>query len=76
MWRSAHVRISNGLIDGNNSPTGVGLIFENDDAHSLGGVIENVDAIHMGNGCFSGYPARFLTMSRTRCGWNHCTGGA
>ena len=74
VWRSAHVRVSNGLIDGNNSPTGVGIIFENDDAHSTGGSIHNVDAIHMGNGCFSGYPARELSMSRVRCGWNHCNG--
>ena len=70
IWRSAGVTVSNGLVDGNNSPSGVGVIFENDDSDAVGGAIENVDAIHMGNGCFSGYPARFLVMWRVRCGWN------
>ena len=72
MWRSAGVTVSNGLIKGSNSPTGVGVMFENDDKSAIGGAIENVDAINMGNGCFSGYPARFLLMIATRCGWNRC----
>jgi hypothetical protein len=75
VWRSGGAVVSNGLVDGNNSPTGVGVMFENDAAAALGGAIENVDAINMGNGCFSGYPARDLVMTRTRCGWNHCGGG-
>lgn len=74
VWRSARVRVSNGLLDGNNSPTGVGVMFENDDAQALGGAIDSVDAIHMGNGCFSAWPARDLAMTKTRCGWNHCEG--
>ena len=74
VWRSAHVKIANGLVDGNNSPTGVGVMFENDDPHAVGGLIDNVDAIHMGNGCFSGYPARGLRMTHCRCGWNRCGG--
>ena len=74
VWRSGGAVVSNGLVDGNNSPTGVGVMFENDAAAALGGAIENVDAINMGNGCFSGYPARDLVMTRTRCGWNHCGG--
>lgn len=74
VWRSGGVTVSNGLVDGNNSPTGVGVMFENDAPAAIGGSIENVDAINMGNGCFSGYPARDLLMKRTRCGWNHCGG--
>ena len=49
-------------------------MFENDDPHAIGGVLEYVDAINMGNGCFSGFPAVGLRMSRCRCGWNKCHG--
>jgi len=74
VWRSRDVSVRFGLIDGNNAPNGVGVMFENDDVHATGGSIADVDAIHMGDGCFSAYPASSLTMVRTRCGWNHCTG--
>ena len=49
---SQNVTISHGVIDGNNSPSGVGVMFEGD---SQGGHVENVDVIHMGNGGFSSY---------------------
>ncbi|MBD8906864.1 calcium-binding protein [Methylorubrum zatmanii] len=49
---SQNVSISNGVIDGNNSPSGVGVMFE---TNSQGGHVENVDVIHMGNGGFSSY---------------------
>ena len=49
---SQNVTIANGVIDGNNSPSGVGVMFEGD---SQGGHVENVDVIHMGNGGFSSY---------------------
>ena len=49
---SRNVTISNGVIDGNNSPSGVGVMFEGD---SQGGHVQNVDVIHMGNGGFSSY---------------------
>jgi hypothetical protein len=52
VYASPNVRISNGVIDGNNSVTGVGIMFE---AGSSGGRVKNVDAIHMGNGAFSSY---------------------
>ena len=29
VWRSAHCTVRDGLIDGNNSPSGVGVMFEN-----------------------------------------------
>ncbi|ACL60447.1 Parallel beta-helix repeat protein [Methylobacterium nodulans ORS 2060] len=46
---SNNVTIKNGLIDGNNSPSGQGIIFE----ESTGGHVQNVDAVHMGNGAFA-----------------------
>ena len=49
---SPNVSISNGVIDGNNSPSGVGVMFEGE---SQGGHVQNVDVIHMGNGGFSSY---------------------
>ncbi|WP_227435623.1 right-handed parallel beta-helix repeat-containing protein [Methylobacterium sp. W2] len=52
VYQSANVTISNGVIDGNNSPSGVGVMFEEG---STGGRVSHVDAIHMGNGAFSTY---------------------
>jgi Ca2+-binding RTX toxin-like protein len=49
---SQNVTIAHGVIDGNNSPSGVGVMFEGD---SQGGRVEDVDVIHMGNGGFSSY---------------------
>lgn len=74
VWRSKGVAIRYGLVDGNNAPNGVGVMFENDDTRATGGIVEAVDAIQMGGGCFSAYPASGLLMRRTRCGWNHCHG--
>lgn len=73
VWRSAHSTVSRGLVDGNNSPSGVAVMFENSDG-AEGGAIRDVDAIHQGDGCFSGYPAKKLAMDNTRCGWTHCGG--
>ncbi|KOO22632.1 hemolysin-type calcium-binding region [Chrysochromulina tobinii] len=74
VWRSREVTVREGLVDGNNAPNGVGVMFENDDERAIGGLLEHVDAIHMGGGCFSGYPAAGLLMRHVRCGWNHCEG--
>ncbi|KAL1498753.1 hypothetical protein AB1Y20_014063 [Prymnesium parvum] len=73
VWRSANCSVRRGLIDGNNSPTGVGVMFENAGGEA-GGYLADVDAVNMGDGCFSGYPADGLTIHRCRCGWNHCKG--
>ncbi|MCC0807772.1 hemolysin [Methylobacterium sp. W2] len=51
IYFSDNVTVSNGVIDGNNSPSGQGVIFEN----SNNGTVRNVDAIHMGNGAFADY---------------------
>ena len=52
VYASPNTTISNGVIDGNNSRTGVAVMFENG---STGGLVENVDAIHQGDGAFSAY---------------------
>jgi hypothetical protein len=62
VYHSPEVRISNGLINGNNSPSGVGVMFEGD---SHGGLVSHVDAVGMGNGAFSSYSPN-VTFDYTR----------
>lgn len=70
VYKSVRVTIRNGLIDGNNSPSGVGVIFDGDTG---AGVVEDVDAVHMGNGCFSNYAgASGNVFRRVRCRDNLC----
>jgi hypothetical protein len=52
VYHSNNVVIENGVIDGNNSRSGVGVLFEGD---SGGGVVRNVDVVRMSNGGFSSY---------------------
>ena len=47
-WRSSNVTIRQGVVDGNNSPHGVGIMFEGSESATHGGLIEDVDAIHQG----------------------------
>lgn len=71
VYKSTNVVIRNGLVDGNNSPSGVGVIFDGDTG---AGLVEDVDAVHMGNGCFSNYAgADGNTFRRVRCRDNICT---
>jgi hypothetical protein len=71
VYQSVNVQIRRGLVDGNNSPSGVGVIFDGDTG---AGVVEDVDAVHMGNGCFSDYGgADGVIFRRTRCRDNICT---
>ena len=62
VYYSPNVTISNGLIDGNNSTAGVGVMFE---GNSSGGKVSHVDAVHMGNGAFSSYSPN-VTFDFTR----------
>lgn len=72
VYQSTNVTIRNGLIDGNNAPNGVGVIF---DGGTATGLVEDVDAVNMGNGCFSAYAgADGSVFRRTRCRDNICTG--
>jgi hypothetical protein len=52
VYQSPNVHISQGLIDGNNSTSGVGVMFE---GSSQGGTVNHVDAVHMADGAFSSY---------------------
>jgi hypothetical protein len=52
IFHSNNVTIENGVIDGNNSRSGVGVLFEGD---SGGGIVRNVDVVRMSNGGFSSY---------------------
>ncbi len=61
-----------GLVDGNNSVSGVGVMFELSDG-SAGGLAEDVDAIRQGNGAFSAYPGRDVTFRRVRVRDQFCT---
>ena len=70
VYHSTGVTIRNGLVDGNNSPSGVGVIFD----EMASGLVEDVDAVHMGNGCFSTYAGLSGSVfRRTRCRDNLCT---
>jgi hypothetical protein len=72
IYQSRHIRISDGLVDTNNSPSGDGVIADNLSGDVLVG---NVDAIHQGNGCFAAYGGgEFnVTFRATRCRDNYCT---
>jgi hypothetical protein len=72
VWRSSNVTIRRGLVDGNNSPSGAGIMYELDDGVAHGGLTEDVDAVRQGNGCFSAYPGRDVTFSRVRARDNIC----
>ena len=70
IYQSVDVTVRRGLIDGNNSPSGVGVIF---DGGPSTGLVEDVDATHMGNGCFSDYAGGpGVVFRRTRCRDNVC----
>jgi len=58
VYRSSNATIRRGLVDGNNSTSGVGIMFELSDATSTGGLVEDVDAVRQANGCFSGTPRK------------------
>lgn len=70
-YKSKNITVRRGLVDGNNSPSGVGVIFDGDTSE---GLVEDVDAVRMGNGCFSAYAgADGSVFHRVRCRENICT---
>ncbi|HEX5754670.1 MAG TPA: FG-GAP-like repeat-containing protein [Archangium sp.] len=73
VFQSSRVTVRRGVVDGNNSPSGVGVMFELSDGVGSGGLCEDVEAVRQGNGCFSGYPARGVTFRRVGCRDNLCT---
>lgn len=70
LYQSSNMVIARGLVDGNNSPSGVGVIADYDSHNSL---IEDVDALNQGQGCFSANmiegapPVSDITFNRVRC---------
>ena len=69
IFRSDNCVVRRGLIDGNNSPSGVAIMFEK----STGGLVEDIDALHQGNGSFATYPSWNITWRRVRTKDNICT---
>ena len=77
VYYSPNVKISSGVIDGNNSPSEVGVMFE---GNSGGGKVDHVDAVHMGNGAFTSYspdvtfdsPGLLITSLPTKGAGCHC----
>jgi len=72
VFHSSDIVVRRGLIDGNNSHSGVGVIAEQAKGYTSGLLVEDVDAVRMGNGCFSASPGFDVTFRRTRCKSNIC----
>ena len=66
-WRSSDVTIRQGIVDGNNSPSGIGVMFEGSESATHGGLIEDVDAIHQGGG--RGGRSRRPSTTPSTCCW-------
>ncbi len=77
LYKANNAIIRRGCVDGNNSPSGCGVIFDGSGGGILGGLVENVDALHQGNGAFSAYGATNTSFNnvRTRDGHNTGVGG-
>ena len=69
IYNSHNCIVRRGLVDGNNAPSGVGVMFEK----SSNGLVEDVDTVRMGNGSFAGYPGYNVTFRRVRARENICT---
>lgn len=68
VYESQHVQLLDGLLVGNNAPTGAGVMFEK----SSQGRVVRVDTWHMSNGCFSAFPAHQVQFIQVRAARNHC----
>jgi hypothetical protein len=68
IYFSDYCILRRGLLVGNNSPSGVGVMFE----ESRHGLVEDVDTVAQGNGSFSAYPGHDVTFRRTRARDNIC----
>lgn len=71
IYKSAGQQIKKGLIVGNNSPTGVGVLFEDQNTEGarggFGGLVEDVDFLEMGNGVVSSVEgSKNVTFTRIR----------
>jgi len=74
IYQSSNCTVRRGIVDGNNSPSGDGVMFEQSANGITGGLCQNVDVLHQGNGCFAGYPAQNIIFQYVRTKDNHCDG--
>ena len=78
IFKSGGQVIQRGFIDGNNSPSGVGILFEDqsepDARGGIGGTVKDIDLINMGNGaCSSVDGAGNVTFENIRIKQMICT---
>ena len=59
------------MVNGNNSPTGMAVMYEGSEEGISGGLIENVEVINA-RGCFGGYPISDLYETGTTCALSFC----
>lgn len=71
IYRSFDCVIRLGLLDGNNAPSGVGVMFELRNMIA-GGLVEDVDTIRQMNGSFSSVGGQGVIFRRTRARDNSC----
>ena len=79
IFQSDNVSVIHGLIDGNNSPSGDGVMVESGGSTVTGqtisrGLIEDVDAVNQGNGCFGGWAVSNVVFKSVRVSKTHCGG--
>jgi hypothetical protein len=74
IYQSSNCTVRRGVVDGNNSPSGDGIMFEQSASGIKGGLCQNVDTVNQGNGCYAGYPAQNVEFQYVRTKNNHCTG--
>lgn len=71
VWRSSHVVVKDGIVDGNNGPTSMCVMFEGSMEGIHGGILENVEARNC-QGCFAAYPANYLLQFNNVCANSLC----
>jgi hypothetical protein len=76
VYQSPNATVRRGVLIGNNSVAGVGVMMEATGGVGTGGLIEDVDAVDMGNGSFSAYPSSNVTFRRVRSRDGHCVSQA
>jgi hypothetical protein len=79
IFQSDNVTIRLGVIDGNNSPSGDGVMFESGGSTVAGqtitsGLVEDVDTVNQGNGCFGAWGVSGVVFKDVRISHTHCTG--
>lgn len=66
VYETEGITIMRGLVDGNNSPSGQGVLVDGDSGNV---VVQDVDAVRQSNGCFGVYGGggHDVTFTNTRC---------